>query len=353
MRLIHTSDLHMGSPLTARLPHEKIRQRKRELLSTFRRMVEEGARLGVSAVIIAGDLFDSENVGVRTVDEAAAVIAGAPEITFYYLTGNHEKNAFADAGLPLPENLRIFDTGWTYFDVGSLTIAGRSECAAGMFDTLSLSPERKNIVVLHGELRDRSAPECVIGEKEIPEDKVDLLCLGHYHTYAEKKINRRTTAIYCGTPEGRGFDETGDKGFVLLDVREKKIETSFIPFAKRRLHEVSADISVASRALDVHEAVREAIRDIPEKDLVRVVLTGERMPELRYDTETIVERFGHEYYHFEVRDASRLALHPDDYRFDKSLKGEFIRLVSEEASLSEDERDAVIRCGLRALAGED
>ncbi len=351
MKLIHTSDLHIGSPMTARLPREKIAERRRELIESFRRVVEAGRAFGALGVIIAGDLFDSEVVTRRSAEAVASVIAEAPEMKFFYLPGNHEKRAFLDCGVKIPENLVFFDTGWTYFDFDGVRIAGRSETAEGMFSSLELSATGRNIVVLHGELRDRSAPGGVIGEREVPEE-VDLLCLGHYHSYSEKKLSRRTTAVYCGTPEGRGFDETGEKGFALLDLSEGGVSVRFVPAAKRRLHIVSADLTGAKTAYDVFRAAEDAVREIPAKDLVRVLLTGGRSPDLRYGTEEIADRLAERFYCFEIKDESRLALNAEDYRYDKSLKGELIRLVSADESLSPDEKDAIIECGILALAGE-
>ena len=41
-----------------------------------------------------------------------------------------------------------------------------------------------------------------------------------------------------------------------------------------------------------------------------------------------------------------------DYKNDKSLKGEFIRLVLSKEDLTQKQKEAIIECGLRALAGE-
>ena len=58
MKLIHTSDLHIDSPLTAHFDRRQVRERKAELASVLERIVTDGTELGVDGVIIAGDLFD-------------------------------------------------------------------------------------------------------------------------------------------------------------------------------------------------------------------------------------------------------------------------------------------------------
>ena len=63
MKIIHTSDLHLDSPLTTRLASDKVRERKNELLFSFRKNVQAAKDNGADGFIIAGDLFDSDKVG--------------------------------------------------------------------------------------------------------------------------------------------------------------------------------------------------------------------------------------------------------------------------------------------------
>ena len=58
MKLIHCADLHLDSSMTTHLTKEKAKERKAELLASFNRMMEYADRKNVSAVLIAGDLFD-------------------------------------------------------------------------------------------------------------------------------------------------------------------------------------------------------------------------------------------------------------------------------------------------------
>jgi len=352
MKLIHISDVHLASPLTAHLPPEKVRERRRELTDTFRRTVDEGHRLGARGVIIAGDLFDSERVSRRMLDGVIDVIERHPDTTFFYLPGNHEKQALVDGRAVLPKNLLIFGDGWTYFEAGGLTVAGRSDCSPDMFEELRLNPSDKNIVVLHGELRERATAAGVIGKREARGKYIDYLALGHYHGYSYEILDSRCTAVYSGTPEGRGFDETGDKGFVLIDTDTAHLDHRFIPFAKRRLHIAYADITTAQRPSDVSAAVGRAVANIPECDIVRVELCGRCSPALTKDADIVGYDFRDRFYHFELRDRSELAIDPRDYENDKSLKGEFIRRVYGDPTLDDTMKSAIVACGLAALRGE-
>jgi hypothetical protein len=64
------------------------------------------------------------------------------------------------------------------------------------------------------------------------------------------------------------------------------------------------------------------------------------------------KRLSEKFYYFEIKDSSRLSISAEDYVTDKSLKGEFIRLVLLDESLSDKEKDDIISTGISALMGE-
>ena len=353
MKIIHTSDIHLFSPLTSKLPPELARQRRRELLSSFSRLCTHAKETGVSAMIIAGDLFDSENVSRRNIETVISIFEKSAKITFFYLPGNHEKTALLESGAALPANLKIFGEGWTYFNIGDVTVAGRSGGGKEIFDTLLLREDGINVAVLHGELRDRCSDGGVIGAKDAAGKNIDYLALGHYHKYSEAPLDRRGVAVYSGTPEGRGFDETGILGYSLIDVEGEEITHRFVPFAKRLLIERSIDIGGAVGQSDVKRLIAKGIADVDGTSLLRAVLTGGRDISLKYDTEWLREQFADRFFYFEIKDKTRISCRAEDFTYDKSLRGEFIRLALSDGSLSDGERSAVIEIGLSALAGED
>jgi len=157
---------------------------------------------------------------------------------------------------------------------------------------------------------------------------------------------------YCGCLEGRGFDECGEKGYVLLEVQDGKVKSTFVPFAGRILHEITVDISGLMIQEEIQRRIQEAVEEIPRKDMVKIVLTGEVSPEAEKDMVWIEKWLEDDYYFLRVRDETRLAICPEDYQYDISLKGEFVRLVL-AARLSKEEKEQILRLGIRALAGEE
>ena len=351
MKLIHCADLHLDSPMESNLSSEKARERKGELRAALARMIRFAEENGVEAILIAGDLFDSNHITKSTEKYVLELFSAHPSIRFFYLAGNHDRGTALQSADPCPDNLYFFDQGWTSYDLGEAVITGSE---APDEDTLNLSPDRLNILLLHGqETRGGGAKrEDVIRFGRLKGKHVDYVALGHIHEYRCARIDERCIACYSGCPEGRGFDECGTKGFVLLETDGKQITHRFIPNATRELHTVTCDVSDVCSQLVLEERVTKLTAHLPAKDMVKLVLCGTTSEAAVFDLVRLRGMLTEQFYFAKIKDESRLLIRPEDYRNDVSLKGEFVRRVM-ASDLKDNEKERVIACGLRALAGEE
>ena len=125
MKIIHCSDLHLDSRMEANLSFKQAQERNNEICTTFSRMVTYATDHKVSVIMIVGDLFDTERISAKTSGYFLDTVAQASEVDFLYLRGNHDESRRAFAGRTLPKNLKLFSSEkWTYYDYGSVTIAG-------------------------------------------------------------------------------------------------------------------------------------------------------------------------------------------------------------------------------------
>lgn len=351
MKLIHCADIHLDSPMETNLSADKARERKLEIRSTFARLVRTAADEGVEAVLIAGDLFDGARVTKSTENYVLDLIASHPMIDFFYLSGNHDQGSTLANTAQLPANLYTFGKLWSTYRRGNVAITGASVPDA---DTLSLNAEEVNILLLHGQERRSAgvAGEDIIHLGRFKNKNIDYAALGHIHEHRVMRLDARGTAAYSGCLEGRGFDECGTKGYVLLNIEGGRVSHRFVPFATRTLHTVECDVTGFSSGLDLEERMLASVAHIVAADMVKVVLTGtcptETMLDLSHLRGVLTERF----YFAKIKDETRLSINAEDYAHDISLKGEFVRRVM-ASSLSETEKERVIACGFRALSGEE
>lgn len=353
MRLIHCSDLHLDSRMESNLSPMQARERSAEIAAAFVRMVEWAGDHGVRGVLLAGDLFDTGRALKKTADLVLDTIGNAADIDFYYLRGNHdEKDPLA--GRVLPENLHLFGSEWTSYGLEKVTITGlelNRENWQDCYEKLNLDRENMNIVLLHGQTATQPGEE-QIALPRLRGKHIDYLALGHIHSYRADRLDSRGQWCYCGCLEGRGFDECGDKGFVLLDVREDGITHTFVPFAVRSVCEVPVDISDCITLTQIRRAMEAASAEIRENSMVKFVLTGSYTPETQKDPGALAELMSGRFWFVKIKDESRFRMDPSVYAHDISLKGQFIRLVM-ASHKTEEEKAQIICAGLQALAGQE
>lgn len=357
MKIIHCADLHLDSKMESNLSREQAKERKRELLLTFEKMIAFAVSENVRAIIIAGDLFDTTHIAKSAAKLVEEQIKDHPQIDFLYLKGNHEKDRFLAGMTELPENLKVFGDSWTRFGYGEITITGvelTPENGKNIYDSLVLAQDDINLVVLHGQESQYDAKDKaeIINIRALQNKYIDYLALGHIHEHKYQKLDNRGNYCYSGCLEGRGFDETGEKGFVLLTIEDGKVKPKFIPFAKRTLYEIPVDISGLHTTGEIVKQAEKAIAGIDKSSLVKLVLTGEIDMDTDKDITYLTQKFSEYFYFVKIYDHTKLAVNYEDFRLDRSLKGEFIRIL-EKADLPQEEKDAVILTGIRALSGEE
>lgn len=308
MRIIHCADLHLDSKMTSNLDRMRAKERKAELLGTFCRMVDYAKMHDVSAILIAGDMFDTGSISALTRNTVRDTITANKDIDFYYLKGNHDRDSFLSSLEEVPDNLKFFDEGWTSYPMNNdaSVILTATELSAKnnnlCYNALVLDPKPVNIVMLHGQevetgTRDKAE---IIALRELKNKNIDYLALGHIHSYKQKPLDGRGVYCYPGCLEGRGFDETGEHGFVLIDIDPigHKVDTSFVPFASRRLYEVNTDVTGCMTSAEIADKITEEIsgQDIDSRSLVKIVLKGQLDIEAEKDTDYLTKRFEDNYY---------------------------------------------------------
>ena len=368
MKIIHCADIHLESTMKTHFDADTAKIRREEILDTFLRMMEYAGREGVRAVLIAGDLFDKRNVPKRVRSALLGCFEKYSGIDVYYLKGNHDHADTGDGSedRELPGNLHMFGEEWTEYileDGGRHRVVLKGaelnkENTQRLHESLYVTQDDINLVMLHGQTSrymqgDRAE---IISLERFKNRGIDYLALGHVHTYGEGELDKRGVWCYPGCLEGRGFDECGAHGFVMLDIDadEAVIDRRFIPFAKRQLHELRVDIGSAGDVTGIEECVRSAWEDagIPAKDMVKLILTGEVNGELDPDTGLLKQRFEDKAYFLKVKDETAEAIDVSHIAAEKSVRGSYVRLILEDDTVAESEKNALIRTGLLALNKE-
>jgi DNA repair exonuclease SbcCD nuclease subunit len=359
VRVLHCADLHLDSPFEA-LPADKARIRRQEQRALLDRIADIAEERHVQLVLLAGDLLDSaasyyetQEVLYRTFSRIKAEIFIAP--------GNHDyycpKSPYAS--MKFPDNVHIFTSPL----IGCFTLPelGCRVWGAGFNDAQSRPlltgfrvPDRDadpkggylDLMVLHGDLTGDVYNH--IREADIAASNLHYLALGHIHTFSGIKKAGNTYYAYPGCPEGRGFDETGEKGILTGTVDKSGCDLEFIPTNSRRYDIYTVDVTGAS---DIAAAVAAALPAGDGRDISRIILTGETdgTPDLARLNEALTDRF----FHTTIQDMTRPARDIWADAGDDTLRGIFIRRLKEKYDAAADsEKDLIVRAvryGLSAL----
>lgn len=369
MRIMHCADLHLDARMSANLTPEKGKERRRELYAAFLRMVQFADVKSVDAILIAGDLFDKNSISLASADKILSVIQEYSRIQFFYLKGNHDAEVQLrgmEEDLP---NFHCFSSEhWTSYPLGEgkVIITG-VELNEGnnrsVYDELDLDTGAYNIVVLHGQTEDTGITEKTYGRKKeavvalrsLQNKGIDYLALGHIHKRQTGRLDGRGIWCYPGCLEGRGFDECGPHGCILLELDPDTHDTSmaFVPIAKRILHEITVDVSACCNSYEILALLKEGLdrKSCREEDLVKVILEGEVDAVCEIATDYLGKQLEDRYYYVTVENRTRVKIDYRELMADPSLKGAFVRCVTKDPLLTPEERTEVIRLGIRLLMG--
>ena len=361
LTFLHAADFHLDAPFAA-LPTERAAQRRGEQRALLDRLAQLARDRKVDLVLLAGDLMDSDQTYAETAQALSRALAAIPAPVFI-APGNHdfwcERSLYAT--MTWPENVHIFTNstpsavplpqlGCTVYGA-AFTAPGRDSSPLDGFH--APADGSLHLMVLHATVEGRGdyAP---ITRTEIAASGLTYLALGHIHACSGLQQEGQTTWAYPGCPEGRGFDETGDKGVLVGTIDQGRIDLEFVPLAQRRYRIETVDVTGRSP----QEALAGLLPDTPSPDLCRILLTGERGEE-GLDLAALEALAAPCFYSVSLRDHTRICRDLWARAGEDTLTGLFLRAMRSrlEEAQSDGERALVeqaVRFGLSALEhGED
>ena len=403
VKLIHTADLHLDSAFRSRFTKEEAENRRQKQLMAWKELLSFAVEKKVQGILIAGDLFDSPVVSHGTMDFFLSTISEHPEISFFYLRGNHDTENTFRYQENLPKNLFLFsDKGKKYRLNDRLLLAGveygtkdisfgenegatqgagqAAEQGVGQENErgaealskseseseeeskfLKLKEEDCNILLLHGALYQGTPKgEAVQGEegiflKNLEKLPLSYIALGHIHKGGEGKLNNGALWAYPGCLQGRGFDEEGERGFLYLKVEEEKkeIRKEFIPIKQGEFRILEIELLEDEGTLSCLKKIEVEMEKagIVKEDSLRIILKGKKGLEQERNLRYLQLQLQDSVFFLEIRDECELSWNREEAMKEKSLKGEFLRVLAAADNLSKEEQEEIIALGMGLLQG--
>jgi DNA repair exonuclease SbcCD nuclease subunit len=286
IKLLHTADLHLDSPLsTLALRDDGLRDRvENATRAAFGRIVEIALEEQVAALLVAGDLYDGSQRSVKTAAFLRSALArlGAAGVRVFIIRGNHDAESTITRDMDWPDNVHVFDgRGGHVMLTDEVAIHGVSFREPHAPD--SLVPKYRpvagatNIALLHSSLsgtagHDPYAPCTVV---DLVGAGFDYWALGHIH---KRGVHSEAPFVVMpGMPQGRDMGEDGPKSATLVTLDDQGLRIEERATAALEFRRVRLDISAFSELNDVLGALQRCVRDLGgSTDVVaRITLDGQ------------------------------------------------------------------------------
>ena len=333
MKILHSADWHLDSPLQGHTP-EQTALLRRSLLAIPGKIAALCRAEKCDMMLLSGDLFD----GPYTADSLNALRDALSEVAVpvFIAPGNHD---YLGADSPWltqswPENVHIFTQPvLTAMEGPGCTVYGAGFTSMDCPSLLEgFHAEEKNaLCVLHGDPTQVSSPYCPITRKQVETSGLAYLALGHIHKGGDFQAGS-TLCAWPGCPMGRGYDEQGEKGVLIVTV-EDTVSTRFVPLDTPRFYDLEC----------APEALARTLPAVGSDDFYRITLTGESEP---VDLSALYAQYVR-FPNLELRDRTMRPVDPWASAGEDSFEGTYFRLLQEALEGQDEQTQKRIRLAAR------
>lgn len=374
LRLLHTADVHLGAR-HADLGEQAAAQRERQF-AAYRATIDLALEERVDAVLIAGDLFDSNTQPRRSVERAAAELRRLADaaIRTVVIPGTHDVydgasvyrayDLAALAGLPADTDRLVVltpDRPDVVVEPLDLVVHGRVFATkraprsplAGL-DVTGDDRASWHVGMVHGSLLipgRTEHDEVVFTSEEVAATHLDYLALGHWHS-SQRGQAGATLWAYSGAPEPVAVDQDR-AGTVLLVTLAERDGGRHVDVEERRVGRTRFDrLDVDAAEVGSQPALVERVASLADPDLVLDVrLIGVRPDDLDLVPAEMERELAERFFRLRVRDVSAAALPEGPLPPPDTIIGALVRDLSHEVAEAEaagdEERAREVREALR------
>ncbi len=368
IKILHTADIHFDTPFSGMTPKLALKS-KEELKQVFEKIMRIALNEEIDILLIAGDVFDNLSVKKTTLHFIKNCFESIGKIKVFISPGNHdpfnEKSFYSI--VDWPSNVHIFkgsvekvileDLNTVIWGAGFNT----THVSKSLLKDIKRINGYNNVMVIHGEISSVKEGNNYnpITEEEILKSDLDYIALGHRHKFSEVRKIGNTYYSYSGCPQGRGFDELEDKGVVLLEIKNRFVESRFVRTSVRNYYEKGINIEGCFGYNEVkNRVISEISKDNRKNNFYKIILKGQISDEFSLDEEFLEELLKDEFYFVRTIDKSEIKLDITELIKGYSLKNIFAKRIYEKLQNAETEEEIEIislalKIGLQSISGEE
>ena len=285
MKFIHTGDIHWGMTPDADKPWGS--ERAQAIKDTFKKIIAQAGKMQADCLFISGDLFHRQPL-VRDLKEVNYLFTTIPNVKVILIAGNHDRIRENSALLSFSwsPNVTFFmdpDLNSVYFEDINTEIYGFSyhtrEIKKPLLEDMQVSVNNHiQILMAHG----GDTAHLPINFNSLELSPFSYIALGHIH---RPQALMKDRIIYAGALEPIDRNDVGPHGYVKGEITEAGVHTQWIPCAMRSYIHLEVPVNTEDTMGSVRKKILEAVKDYGAENMYKIILTGYRDPDLRFDTE--------------------------------------------------------------------
>lgn len=338
IKILHSGDWHLDSPM---LGHSEQQSRflRNALAQVPGKMAAVRRQYGCDLVLLAGDLLDGA-CSAQTYQDLYCALQDM-EVPVFITPGNHDFGASDSIWntRDWPENVYIFK-GETVQSVAlpelDLRLYGAGfesmDCPGLLRDFKAQQQEKYAVGVFHGDPTQVNSSYNPITTAQVEGTGFDYLALGHIHKGGSFQAGK-TLCAWPGCPMGRGYDEPGEKG-VLVVTLEDTAKATFVPLDTPRFYNLQVPAED-----DAQAALNEILPPMGSEDFYRITLTGPSEPVNIQELTQVFSRFPN----LKLRDKTTPPLDIWGSAGEDSFEGIFFSLLQQQLKVSDEAQQEKIR----------
>lgn len=366
IKILQAGDLHFDTPFKDLDKNISIIS-KEELLEVFSKIIDTSMENSVDILLLTGDIFDNLTINKKTLIFIKNQIERISNIRVFISPGNHDpynEKSFYKM-INWPDNVYIFKGSIENIIVEDLNTVvwgaafNEYHVRKSMLKDINIKENYINIMTIHGDISntDDGNEYNPITIKDIENSKLDYIAIGHRHNYSGILRENNTYYAYAGCPQGRGFDELGDKGVILGEITKGAVDLSFVRTSKRNYYVEEIDISNSVSYEEVRLKILSAIdKEERENNLYKIILKGEVESYINLREDIILEKIKNDFYFVKVIDKTEVKLDFDKISKDYSIKGVYAKKLLEkmkEEDCNNEILQMALKLGIQSLSQEE
>ena len=347
MKFVHIADMHFDSPFV-NLSEKDIMGdlRRLEQRKVFKKIIEYIKENNIKYFFISGDLYEHKYIKQSTIDYINKLFEEIPETNIYIAPGNHDpytKNSYYNK-YNWSKNVKIFGPKVEKIETQDANIYGYGfddfYCSDSGVENIEIEQtEKPNILIIHGNI-DGSTIEDMqynsMSKKMLQEKGFDYVALGHIHK-KDYNTEENQKIVYPGSTISLGFDELGEHGMIVGDLKKNKLETQFIKLDDKQFTKRELNVDNIYSKEELIEKINEL--EIEENNYVEIILIGNRNFEInKYDLIKYILNNNI----IKIKDNTKIAYDLEKLENENTLKGLFIKEMNKKLKNAETEEEKEI-----------